>query len=132
MPLFQPKHFYPITVLFLISGLGSSPAPAADPPNVIQTGAPVIPKLIERILEDPNRDYDSVKGPDDCSSESLYNESKEMLGKYAADPAANKEALREYIISSEAQCNCTAAIVRKEFDILLDHLEADISKVPCL
>jgi hypothetical protein len=123
---------YPITVLLLISAIWTSPAPAADPTDVIQTGAPVIPKLIGRILEDPYRDYDSVKGPDDCSSESLYNDSREMLGKYAADPAANGEALREYIISGEAQCNCTAAIVRKEFDILLDHLEADISKVPCL
>jgi hypothetical protein len=110
----------------------SSPASADDPADVIQTGAPVIPKLIGRILEDPYRDYDSVKGPDDCNSEALYLGSKEILGKYAADPAANEEALREYIISSEEQCNCTAAIVRKEFDILVNHLEADISKVPCL
>ena len=132
MRVHQPKQPYPIAILLLLSVLGSSAAMAADPPNVIQTGAPVIPELIGRILEDPYRDYDSVKGPDDCNSETLYNDSKDMLGKYVADPETNADALREYIISSEERCNCTAAIVRKDFDILLDHLEADISKVPCL
>jgi hypothetical protein len=105
---------------------------AAEPTEVVETGAPVLTGVISRVLADPNRDYASARGPDDCSSESLYNSAKGMLGKYVDSPVENSGKLKEYIMSGEEQCNCTAAIVGQDFDILLAQLGTDISSVPCL
>ncbi len=90
------------------------------------------PRIIERIVSDPDRNYESVRGPYDCSSESLYNAAMEVLAGYADNPTENSPALRKYILSGEAQCNCTGAIVGKNFDNLLEQLGSDISEVPCL
>lgn len=135
----ETKHYYLPAVLLLICLTGPDPLPAAEPAEVpagptevITTGAPVIPELIGRIIADPKRDYISASGPDDCSSESLYTDTKDILGNFAADPEANAGVLRDYIVSGEEQCNCASAIVGKDFALLLTHLGMDISSVPCL
>jgi hypothetical protein len=116
-----------------MAGVISLPATAEEPDEVvpITSGYPVVPGLIERIVTDPDRAYENVRGPDDCSSESLYIRTREMLAAFAYNPAENSKALREYILSGEAECNCTAAIVGKDLDILLEHVGSDISKTPC-
>lgn len=142
----EPEWRHLLALLVFMSGVSTCPPAtaglaevvtepdevAAEPVKVIETGAPVIPGVIRRILADPDRDYASARGQDDCSSESLYNTARGMLGKYADNPEANSSILKEYIMSGEEQCNCTAAIVGKDFEILLTHLGTNISSVPCL
>ncbi len=105
---------------------------AAQPTEIIETDTPVIPSVIRRILTDPNRDYASARGPDDCNSEMVYDSTKDMLAKYVDNPTENSGILKDYIMSGAEQCNCTAAIVGKDFEILLDQLGTNISGAPCL
>jgi hypothetical protein len=89
-------------------------------------------ELLGRILADPHRDYQSVHGPDDCDSEETYHGTREVLGEYVDNPAGNKAALKDYIFSGQAACNCTRAIVGKDIDILMKDLGKDMSELPCL
>ena len=132
MHLIQTKHLYLCSILISMSGLVSLPAMAEQLEMVDQSSYAAIPRFIERIVSDPDRTYESVYGPDDCSSESLYNAAMEVLAGYAVHPTENSPALKKYILSGEAQCNCTEAIVGKDFDNLLEQLGSDISEVPCL
>ena len=93
---------------------------------------PGMTKLLGRILADPQRDYQRVHGPDDCNSEAVYQDTKGALGDYVANPGEQKSALKDYIFSGEAACNCTRAIVGKDIDILMKDLGSDISALPCL
>jgi hypothetical protein len=93
---------------------------------------PGMTELLGRILEDPQRDYQRVYGPDDCNSETIYQDTRGVLGDYVANPAGKKSALKDYIFSGEAACNCTRAIVGKNIDILMKDLGANISEWPCL
>ena len=127
------KHVYPGAILVFLAGISSFPVLAVEPTFVAEeTSNPVTNGLIRRILEDPRRDYSSASGPDDCNNEALYIRTKELLGKYVANPMENREVLSDYILSSKEQCNCTGAIIGKDFDILLKDLGSDISQVPCL
>lgn len=136
-PVCEYRHL--LATFLYLAGVAAGPLPAAEPAEVaaqptevIETGAPVIPLLIERVLADPDLDYASTRGPDDCSSEPLYDTAKDMLGKYVEDPGTNGSLLKEYILSGEKQCNCTAAIVGADFELLLTQLGTDLSSVPCL
>jgi hypothetical protein len=93
---------------------------------------PGMTELLGRILADPHRDYQSVHGPDDCNSEEIYYSTREVLEEYVENPAGNSSALKDYIFSGEAACNCTRAIIGKYIDILMNDLGADISEWPCL
>ena len=93
---------------------------------------PGVTGVIERILADPHRNFHSVHGPDDCNSEGVYQDTREALGKYVAGPEENKAALKDYIFSGEAACNCTRAIVGKDIDILVKDLGMEMSGLPCL
>jgi len=93
---------------------------------------PGVPELLGRILADPHRDYQSVQGPDDCDSEEMYHGTKAVLGKYVASPVENRSALKDYIFSGKAACNCTRAIVGKDIDILMKDLGMSMSELPCL
>jgi hypothetical protein len=132
MIIHPTKRVYLLTILMLLTGIGSFPVLAEEPAAVVKEESnPVMNELIGRILKDPSRDYSSVSGPDDCNSEPLYHGTKEQLGKYVASPMENQEALRDYILSGKEQCNCTLAIIGKNFNILLKDLGSDISQVPC-
>jgi hypothetical protein len=130
----HPKtHRYP--ALFLIYLVCCAPLPLlAEEAAVVEVipGKPGVTGIIGRILEDPHRDYQSAQGPDDCSSEEIYHDTREVLGKYVANPVGNKAVLRDYIFSGEAACNCTRAIIGKDIDILMKDLGADMSGLPCL
>lgn len=123
------KRVYLLALLVVLTGAGSFSLLAAGPEVVIlETGKPVIPDLIRRILEDPHRSYSSVQGSFDCASEELYLRSREILGKYAAAPLENKAALSNYLLSSKEQCNCAQAIVGKNFENLLFDLGPETSE----
>ena len=126
-----------ITTIFLVTVLllacaGSYPVLAQEPAVEDATENPVVPDLIGRIVMDPNRNFDSVRGPDDCRSESVYQSAKAALGSYAVNPEANSAALKEYVMSGGAECNCASAIVGQYFNNLLDDIGSDLSSVPCL
>ena len=112
-----------------------SPLPALAEEAAFEEVIPAKPGvtgIIGRILDDPHRDYQSVRGPDDCSSEEVYNDTRAVLGKYVASPADNKSLLKDYIFSGEAACNCTRAIIGKDIDILMKDLGMEMSELPCL
>jgi hypothetical protein len=132
-------HPHPMTrghlILFLVYLISLAPLHSLAEEAAVQEVVPVKPgvtALIGRILADPHRDYHSVHGPDDCNSEATYQGTREVLGKYVADPVANKPVLKDYIFSGEAGCNCTRAIIGKDIDILMKDLGTDISELPCL
>jgi hypothetical protein len=125
------NQFTLAAILMSTAGFASLAATADEPITDSQTAKSVLPQLIERIVTDPYRAYADVRGPDDCNSEALYLATKEVLANYAASPAENAGALRQYVLSDETQCNCTAALIGKDFDILLHDVGSDISKVPC-
>ena len=128
------KHGYVVAILVLLVGIGSFPLQAEEPEIVIEEAGqtPGLIGIISRTLNDPHKDYSSVWGPDDCNSEALFLATKEQLAGYVANPKGNKEALRAYILSAKEPCNCTRAIVGKDFDILIEDLETDFSHLPCL
>jgi hypothetical protein len=129
MTVLPIKRVYLLAVLMVLTGAGSFPLLAAGPEIVIlETGKPVIPDLIRRILEDPHKGYSNVKGSFDCASEELYLRTREILGKYAAAPVENQEALSNYVLSSKEQCNCAQAIIGKNFENLLYDLGPETSK----
>lgn len=121
-------------VLFLVSTCaGVAPALAADPEMIIETKPqPGLTGLIERALYDPYKSFTHVQGRDDCNSETDYHVTREALGVYATDAEAGRESLMNYILSGAAECNCTRAIVGKDFDILIGDLGLTFSQLPCL
>lgn len=130
----HPKTRSYLTLL-LMSLICFAPLPSpAEEAAIVEVipGKPGITALLGRILEDPHRDYQSAQGPDDCNSEAVYNDTREVLGKYVANPAENRPALKDYIFSGKAACNCTRAIVGKDIDILMKELGMDMSELPCL
>lgn len=123
------KRVYLLAILVVLTGTASFPLLAADPEVVIlETGKPVIPDLIRRVLEDPHKGYSNVKGSFDCASEELYFRTREILGRYAAAPVENQEALSNYVLSSKEQCSCAQAIIGKNFETLLFDLGPETSK----
>ena len=128
----QAKRLYLCSIFMSMVGLISLPAMAEPPGMVNPPGYAAIPRLIERIVSDPDRTYESVRGPDDCSSESLYSTTVKALADYAHNPVENSATLRKYILSGEAQCNCADAIVGKDMDSLLEQVGSSISEAPCL
>lgn len=126
-------HRYLAAVVMCLTGLASFPAQTEEAAvEEVIASKPGITQLLGRILEDPHRDYQRVKGPDDCNSEELYLGTKEILGEYVANPTEKQSALRDYILSGQAPCNCTRAIVGKEIDILTKDVGLDMSELPCL
>ena len=118
--------------ILLVSSLGSVSVPADEPTVVVQPEAGnSLSSLLVNILGDTNRHFDRYQGPDDCSTEQLYVNTRELLGNYAGAPEQNQEALRNYILANKQQCNCTRAIIGKNFDILVDAVGSDLSQVPC-
>jgi hypothetical protein len=126
------KHACLTAVVMLLSSLGSAHA-LADEPTVLEQpeAGQTLSVLLKNILGDTNRTFSRYQGPDDCSSESLYVETREVLGKYADAPAQHQEAVRDYILAGKPQCNCTRAIIGKNFDILVDAVGSNLSQVPC-
>jgi hypothetical protein len=127
------KHGSVVAILVLLAGIGSFPVVAEEPEIVIEQAGqtPGMIGIISRILDDPQRDYASVWGPDDCNSETLFLATKEQLRGYVVNPVENQEALRAYILSGKEPCNCTRALIGKDFDILIEDLETDFSHLPC-
>jgi hypothetical protein len=118
--------------ILLVSSLGSVSVPADEPTVVVQPeAADSLSVLLKNILGDTNRNFDRYQGPDDCSTEHLYLDTKELLGNYANAPEQNQEALRNYLLASKSQCNCVRSIIGKNFDILVDAVGSDLSQVPC-
>lgn len=132
MNLIQGKTRYPIAIILLLACAGPYPVAAQEPIVEDTSKNRVVPDLIGRIVMDPHRDFADVQGPDDCPDESIYQSTRTALGSYAADPEANGEALKEYVMSGEAQCNCASALVGQYFRILLEDVGADLSSAPCL
>jgi hypothetical protein len=128
-----PSKYAPMAaIIMLLSMLWAAPVLADEPTVVEETeAAGSLSQLLKDILGDPNRNFNRYYGPDDCSTEQLYIGSKDLLGKYAQAPAEHRGALRAYIESGKEQCNCARAIVGKNFDILVDAVGSDMSRVPC-
>jgi len=131
MNVIQSNRLYLWSILLSMVSVIAFPATAEEQGVVMQSDYPTVPNLIGRIVSDPNHTYEDVRGPDDCSSESLYLTTKDMLAGYAINPVENSAALKEYILSDKAQCNCTTAIVGKDLDDLLKNVGSDISRIPC-
>jgi hypothetical protein len=126
------KHTPLAAAILLFSCFGSAPLLADEPTVLVQPEAgSSLSALLKNILGDTNRHFDRYQGPDDCSTEQLYVNTREMLGNYADAPEQNQDALRNYILASKQQCNCTRAIIGKDFDILVDAVGSDLSQVPC-
>jgi len=121
------------TVLMCLTGIASftTLAEEAGVEGVI-LNQPGITGLLDRLLADPHRDYHGVWGPDDCNSEDTYLGTRNQLSEYAANPVEKKSALKDYILSGQAQCNCTRAIVGKEMDILVEDVGLNMSDLPCI
>jgi hypothetical protein len=129
-PLSKFASWPPFITLLCVSG--SVPALADEPTVVPETRtADTLVPLLKDILADPYRNFARYYGPDDCSSERVYIDTAQLLGKYADAPAKHQDALRAYIESDEGQCNCTRAIIGKDFDTLVDAVGSDITQVPC-
>jgi hypothetical protein len=126
------KHAYLTAAIMLLSVAGSAPL-LADEPTVLveQEAGNSLSALLKNILGDTDRHYDRYQGPDDCNTEQLYVNTREVLGNYADAPEQYQEALRNYMLASKQQCNCTRAIIGKNFDILVDAVGSDFSQVPC-
>jgi len=126
------KHAPLAAALLLLSCLGPTPLLADEPTVLVQPEAGnSLTTLLKNILGDTNRHYDRYQGPDDCSTEQLYVDTRELLAKYSDAPEQNQEALRNYLLANKSQCNCTRAIIGKNFDILVDAVGSDLSQVPC-
>ena len=133
MKLHPKMRRYPALVLMSLICFTALPVLAEEAAVVeVIPGKPGVTGLIGRILEDPHRDYQRVHGPDDCNSEGTYHDTIEALGEYVDNPEESKSALKDYIFSGEAACNCTRAIVGKDIDFLMKELGSDISELPCL
>jgi hypothetical protein len=132
MTLPLSKHAYLTAAIMLLSVAGSAPL-LADEPTVLveQEAGNSLSALLKNILGDTDRHYDRYQGPDDCNTEQLYVNTREVLGNYADAPEQYQEALRNYMLASKQQCNCTRAIIGKNFDILVDAVGSDFSQVPC-
>jgi len=126
-------HRYLAMVLMCLAGFASLSALAEEAVmEEVIASKPGITGLLGRILADPHRDYQRVEGPDDCSSEQLYLDTRKILGEYVATPAEKEAELRDYILSGQGPCNCTRAIVGKEIDILVKEVGMDMSELPCI
>ena len=126
------KNHLTLAVIFTSAASILSTAAAAEEPNAdSQTAESVVPRLIERIVTDPNRAYADVQGPSDCESEILYETTIRILDGYAKSPTENALMVKRYVLSDKRQCNCTGAIVGKDFDILLHDVGTSISTIPC-
>jgi len=126
-------HGYLAAVLLCLTGFVSFPALSEEAAvdEVIASKPGIIP-LLGRILDDPHRDYDRVRGPDDCRSEDVYQATEKTLKEYVATPAEKQAELRDYILSGEAACNCTRAIVGKEINNLVNEVGMNMDDLPCL
>jgi len=124
---------YLALVVVCLAGFTSFPAltEEADVEEII-VNKPGITHIISRILADPHRNYQRVQGPDDCNSEELYLGTRKVLEEYSANPAENKSTLRDYILSGQAACNCTRAIIGKDIDFLVKDVDMDMSELPCI
>jgi hypothetical protein len=121
-----------LAALMLLSGIGSTPVQADEPTVVEQTEAgDTLSTLLKNILGDTQMNFSSYQGPDDCGNERLYLDTRELLGMYADAPSKHKEAVRNYLLAGKSQCNCTRAIIGKNFDTLVDAVGSDLSQVPC-
>ena len=126
------KHASLMAVIMLLSAAGSAPLLADEPTVLVQPEAgSSLSMLLKNILGDTNRHFDRYQGPDDCNTEQLYGDTRALLGNYADAPGQYQEAVRKYILASKPQCNCTRAIIGKNFDILVDAVGSDFSQVPC-
>jgi len=126
------KHASLTAAILLMFGFETAPLLADEPTVLVQPEAEnSLSALLKNILGDTDRHFDRYQGPDDCSTEKLYVNTREVLGNYADAPEQYQEALRDYILASKQQCNCTRAIIGKNFDILVDAVGSDLSQVPC-
>jgi len=126
------RHTSLTAAIMLLSLPGSAPLLADEPTVLVQPEAEnSLSGLLKNILGDTDRHFGRYQGPDDCSSEQLYVDTREVLGSFADAPEQNEDALRNYILASKQQCNCTRAIIGKNFDILVDAVGSDLSQVPC-
>jgi len=126
------RHISLVAVIMLLSVYGSTTLLADDATVLVQPEAgDSLSGLLKNILGDTDRQFDRYQGPDDCSTEELYLSTRQVLGNYADAPEQNQEALRNYILAGKQQCNCTRAIIGKNFDILVDAAGSDLSQVPC-
>ena len=120
-------------VLMCLTGVASFTALAEEAAvEPVIASKPGVSELIGRILADPHRGYQRVRGPDDCNSEEVYLGTRKVLEDYVATPAEKQAEVRDYILSGQAPCNCTRAIVGKNIDLLMKELGMDISELPCL
>lgn len=127
------KHVFLMAVFMLLAATGSLPALAEEAAAEEQIAVkPGVNALIERILADPHIDYRSVTGPDDCDTEMLYQGTRDVLGEYIAAPEEKRSMLLDYLLSGKAPCNCTRAIVGKDFNILVKDVGLKMSELPCL
>jgi hypothetical protein len=118
--------------ILLLSVSASAPLLADEPTVLVQPEAGnSLSDLLKNILGDTDRHFDRYQGPDDCNSEQLYVNTREVLGNFADAPENNDAAVRNYILANKQQCNCTRAIIGKNFDILVDAVGSDLSQVPC-
>ncbi|MEZ5542092.1 MAG: hypothetical protein R3F42_08615 [Pseudomonadota bacterium] len=118
--------------LALLASIAALPARSAAPvESEVIRSKPGLHELVRRVLDDPHRDFSSVRGPDDCEDEALYLGTKQVLGDYIADPSGQRPMLREYLLSDKAQCSCTRAVIGKDFDILVEDVDLNLPELPC-
>ena len=92
---------------------------------------PGLPGLVQRTLADPLRSFSDVSGPDDCNSETVYLGTREVLKEYAANDMKHREALKNYNLSGRDQCNCSRAIIGKDFDLVVEDVGLTFPRLPC-
>ena len=128
----RSRPISPAAAILLVSCLGSATLLADEPTVLVQPQAGNnLSVLLKNILGDTSRTFSRYQGADDCSTESLYVNTRELLGNYADAPEQYQEAVRNHILAGKSQCNCTRAIIGKNFDILVDAVGSDLSQVPC-
>jgi hypothetical protein len=129
-PYRLPGRLFRIVLLVVLAGAASSPAPAAAQPGTVDPDAenPLIVDLIGRILGAPETKFSNMDDPSDCRNETLFLGTRDMLGKYVADPTGNRAALQDYLLSGGDQCHCAEAIIGKDFDILLYELGPETAR----
>ena len=128
----RSRHVSLAATIVLCSCLGTFTA-AADVPTVLvqQEAENSLSMLLKNILADTDYNFERFRGVDDCNTEQVYHDSRDLLGKYADAPQQYEEALRNYILADKTQCNCVRAIIGKNFDILVNTVRSDLSQVPC-
>jgi hypothetical protein len=125
------KRRLSVTAVLLILGIVASLSGAARGETLQELSLKSIAGIVGNIVNNPEIDSSRYVGEDDCRSETVFFSTVGLMQEFANDPFDSKDAMKQYIFADPQQCNCTRAIIGKDFDILLESLGTSISQAPC-